>query len=735
MAENRQRQGGPGRGGPGRGGPAARGGYQKPKDAKRTMLRLLKYISGRKWLLVIVFVCVAASSVASLAGTYLIKPVLNDLVGDGTLNEKLMYLGKMLAIMAVVFLVGAACTYTQSAIMAQLAHRGTNKLRAELFDKLQELPLSFFDKNPHGELMSRFSNDADYVQQMLEQSIVSIFSSSLMFVGIVVILIVTCPPLFLITLLVLAGSFLAIRTIGGRSRRLYQEQQRALGEMNGNIQEMIEGLRVVKAFTHEDAAKAQFGSLNNAYFDVAKDANFYATAMMPIVGNVMNIGYALTAIVGGLFAFGGMLDLGGLAIYLQFGRQISQPMSQVSQQMTALLSALAGAERIFEIIDTQPEADEGTVTLVRAQKDENGAISENTGSERFHTWAWKVPRSSRLVLVPVMVEPDGLPVELGQAVHEDGKLKMLPPNVDSPEGIWVRAEKDGTLTEVTDFAALASHRWAWKYPDRAGSSTLHIVRGSVRNVPGEDYCLTELKGAVRLNDVCFSYVPEKPILKHVSVYANPGQKIAFVGSTGAGKTTITNLINRFYEIDSGMITYDGIDVCDIKKDDLRRSLGSVLQDTHLFTGTVMENIRYGRLDATDEECIAAAKSANAHSFIRRLPDGYDTMVTGDGANLSQGQRQLLAIARAAVADPPVMVLDEATSSIDTRTERHIEKGMDALMEGRTVFVIAHRLSTVRNSNCIVVIEHGEIQEKGDHEALLEQKGRYYLLYTGQHILD
>ena len=730
MAENRQRQGGPGRGGPG-----ARGGYQKPKDAKRTMLRLLKYISGKKWLLVIVFACVAASSVASLAGTYLIKPVLNDLVGDGTLNEKLMYLGKMLAIMAVVFLVGAACTYTQSAIMAQLAHRGTNKLRAELFDKLQELPLSFFDKNPHGELMSRFSNDADYVQQMLEQSIVSIFSSSLMFVGIVVILIVTCPPLFLITLLVLAGSFLAIRTIGGRSRRLYQEQQRALGEMNGNIQEMIEGLRVVKAFTHEDAAKAQFGSLNNAYFDVAKDANFYATAMMPIVGNVMNIGYALTAIVGGLFAFGGMLDLGGLAIYLQFGRQISQPMSQVSQQMTALLSALAGAERIFEIIDTQPEADEGTVTLVRAQKDENGAISENTGSERFHTWAWKVPRSARLVLVPVMVEPDGSPVELGQAVHEDGKLKMLPPNEDSPEGIWVRAEKDGTLTEVTDFAALAAHGWAWKYPDRAGSSTLHIVRGSVRNVPGEDYCLTELKGAVRLNDVCFSYVPEKPILKHVSVYANPGQKIAFVGSTGAGKTTITNLINRFYEIDSGMITYDGIDVCDIKKDDLRCSLGSVLQDTHLFTGTVMENIRYGRLDATDEECIAAAKSANAHSFIRRLPDGYDTMVTGDGANLSQGQRQLLAIARAAVADPPVMVLDEATSSIDTRTERHIEKGMDALMEGRTVFVIAHRLSTVRNSNCIVVIEHGEIQEKGDHEALLEQKGRYYLLYTGQHILD
>ena len=730
MAENRQRHGGPGGGGPG-----ARGGYQKPKNAKRTMLRLLGYISGKKWLLVLVFLCVALSSVASLAGTYLIKPVLNDLVGDGSLSEKLMYLGKMLAVMAAVFLVGAACTYAQSAIMAQLAHRGTNRLRGELFDKMQELPLSFYDKNSHGELMSRFSNDADYVQQMLEQSIVSIFSSSLMFIGIVIILIVTCPPLFLITLLVLGGSFLAIRTIGGRSRRLYQEQQRALGEMNGNIQEMIEGLRVVKAFTHEDAAKAQFGKLNNAYFDVAKDANFYATAMMPIVSNVMNIGYALTAIVGGLFAFGGMLDLGGLAIYLQFGRQISQPMSQVSQQMTSLLSALAGAERIFEIIDIEPEVDEGKVTLVRAQKDENGAISENTGSERYHTWAGKVPRSSQLTLGPVMIESDGSPVELGQAVHEDGALKMLPPNIDSPEGIWVRAEKDGSLTEVTDLASLASHAWAWKYPDREGCSTLHIVRGSVRNVPGEDFCLTELKGAVRLNDVCFSYVPEKPILKHVSVYANPGQKIAFVGSTGAGKTTITNLINRFYEIDSGMITYDGIDVTDIKKDDLRRSLGAVLQDTHLFTGTVMENIRYGRLDATDEECIAAAKSANAHSFIRRLPDGYNTQVTGDGANLSQGQRQLLAIARAAVADPPVMVLDEATSSIDTRTERHIEKGMDALMEDRTVFVIAHRLSTVRNSNCIVVIEHGEIQEKGGHEDLLAQKGRYYMLYTGQHILD
>ena len=623
----------------------------------------------------------------------------------------------------------------QANLMAQLAQKGCNAMRRDLFNKLQELPLSYFDQHPHGDLMSRFTNDADNVLQVMEQSVLQCVSALFTFVGIVAMMLYLSRILFLVTLVMLVLTLLVFKQLGGKSRNYFAKQQAALGALNGNIQEMIEGLRVVKAFTHEDAAKAQFGKLNGAYFDVAKDANFYATAMMPIVSNVMNIGYALTAIVGGLFAFGGMLDLGGLAIYLQFGRQISQPMSQVSQQMTSLLSALAGAERIFEIIDMEPEVDEGKVTLVRAQKDENGAISENTGSERYHTWAWKVPRSSRLTLVPVMIEPDGSPVELGQAVHEDGALKMLPPNVDSPEGIWVRAEKDGSLTEVTDLASLASHAWAWKYPDREGCSTLHIVRGSVRNVPGEDFCLTELKGAVRLNDVCFSYVPEKPILKHVSVYANPGQKIAFVGSTGAGKTTITNLINRFYEIDSGMITYDGIDVTDIKKDDLRRSLGAVLQDTHLFTGTVMENIRYGRLDATDEECIAAAKSANAHSFIRRLPDGYNTVVSGDGANLSQGQRQLLAIARAAVADPPVMVLDEATSSIDTRTERHIEKGMDALMEDRTVFVIAHRLSTVRNSNCIVVIEHGEIQEKGGHEDLLAQKGRYYMLYTGQHILD
>ena len=452
--------------------------------------------------------------------------------------------------------------------------------------------------------------------------------------------------------------------------------------------------------------------------------------IMPVSGNLMNISYALTAAFGGLLSVLQGFDLGGLVVYLNYSKQVGQPLNQISQQMTTLLSALAGAERIFDVMDTQPEVDQGQVTLVEAEKDANGTLTPFSGTGHSHTWAWKTPRSSGMALVPVLAEGETL-TELGQAVREQDGWKLLPPGTDSDEGIWVKVAPDGTLTQVEDLSALAGHGWAWKYPDHTGASSLHLIRGTVRNVPGEDYYLTELRGAVRFNHVDFSYVPGKRILKDVSVYANPGQKIAFVGSTGAGKTTITNLINRFYEIEGGLITYDGLDVKAIRKDDLRRSLGVVLQDTHLFTGTILDNIRYGRLDATDEECIAAAKSANAHSFIRRLPQGYQTMVSGDGGNLSQGQRQLLAIARAAVADPPVMILDEATSSIDTRTEALIQKGMDTLMEGRTVFVIAHRLSTVRNSNCIVVIEHGQIEEKGSHDQLLEKKGRYYHLYTGQ----
>lgn len=625
----------------GRGGHGPRGGFQRPKNMGKTLGRLLGYITKRKWLLGIVFLCVIVSAASSVVGTYLLRPVLNELVSDLPAAEKIAKLAQTLLTMLGIYLLGAACTYAQSAIMVQLAERGTARLRSDLFTKLQTLPLKYFDGHTHGELMSRFSNDADSVQQCLEQSLVSLFSSALTFIGIVAMMIYTSAPLFIITVLMLAAAMSVFLLRGKKSRVLFQRQQAALGELNGNIQEMIEGLKVVKAFTHEAEAEAEFEELNSEFYTVARDANYLATSIMPIASNISNIGYAATAMAGGVLTFVLGFDIGGLAAYLQYCRNVTQPINQVSQQINAILSALAGAERIFEIMDTPPEIDEGTTTIVRVHE-ENGALCET--NERTGRWAWKVTTENETALIPV-------------------------------------------------------------------------------------------RGDVRLHDVDFSYVPEKPILKDITFYAKPGQKIAFVGSTGAGKTTITNLFNRFYEIDSGSITYDGIDVRSIAKDDLRRATAVVLQDTHLFTGTVMENIRYGRLDATDEECIAAAKRADAHSFIRRLPDGYNTMVTADGANLSQGQRQLLSIARAAVADPPVLILDEATSSIDTRTERHIEKGLDSLMQGRTVFVIAHRLSTVRNADCIVVIEHGEIMEKGTHEELLALKGRYYDLYTGQSTLD
>lgn len=625
----------------GHGGHGARGGFQRPKNAGKTLRRLLGYVTTRKWLLGIVLLCVLISSAASVAGTYLLRPVLNELVSDLPAAEKIVRLAKTLGAMLGIYLFGAACTYAQSAIMVQLAQRGTARLRTDLFNKLQTLPLTFFDGHTHGELMSRFSNDADSVQQCLEQSLVSLFSSALTFIGIVVMMIYTSAPLFLITILMLGAAMSVFVLRGKRSRTLFQQQQAALGELNGNIQEMIEGLKVVKAFTHEKEAEAEFEELNKKFYTVARDANYLATSIMPIASNISNIGYAATAMAGGILIFVFNFDVGGLAAYLQYCRNVTMPINQVSQQINAILSALAGAERIFAIMDTTAEIDEGKTKIVSTVKTAD-AIMETT--DRTGHWAWKVHTGTESTLVPV-------------------------------------------------------------------------------------------HGDVRLNDVSFSYIPGTPVLKHITFYAKPGQKIAFVGSTGAGKTTITNLFNRFYEIESGSITYDGIDVRSIAKDDLRRATAVVLQDTHLFSGTVMENIRYGRLDATDDECIAAAKLADAHSFIRRLPDGYNTMVTGDGANLSQGQRQLLSIARAAVADPPVLILDEATSSIDTRTERHIEKGLDSLMQGRTVFVIAHRLSTVRNADCIVVIEHGEIMEKGTHEELLALKGRYYDLYTGQSALD
>ncbi|MBS5591257.1 MAG: ABC transporter ATP-binding protein [Clostridiales bacterium] len=707
---------------------APRGGYAKPKNMAKTIRRLVGYLTKSKLPLVAVFLFLMLSVFTNLGGSYMMRDIINSFIWSGCTDFAGLALsvGKLVG----VYLIGCVATYCQSAVMVRLAQRGVNRLRKDLFDSLQSLPLSYFDKHPHGELMSRFTNDADNVQMALEQSVVSLCSSCLMFVGLVAMMLFINWKLFLVTALLLMVTVYLFRTLGGRSRKYYQQQQSALGDVNGEIQEIIEGLKVVKAFTHEEQAKEDFRKLNTAYRDAAQKANFYSIMIMPVSGNLMNISYALTAAFGGLLSVLQGFDLGGLVVYLNYSKQVGQPLNQISQQMTTLLSALAGAERIFDVMDTKPEVDEGTVTLIEVEKDANGTLSPFNGKGHSHTWAWKTPRTSGMALVPVLAEGDVL-TELGQAVREKTGLKLLLPGEDSPDGIWVRVAADGTLIEVQDLASLAGHGWAWKYPDHNHNASLHLIRGAVRNVPGEDYYLTELKGAVRFSHVDFSYVPGKRILHDVSVYANPGQKIAFVGSTGAGKTTITNLINRFYEIEGGMITYDGINVRSIRKDDLRRSLGAVLQDTHLFTGTIMDNIRYGRLDATDEDCIAAAKSANAHSFIRRLPDGYNTMVTGDGANLSQGQRQLLAIARAAVADPPVMILDEATSSIDTRTEALIQKGMDALMDGRTVFVIAHRLSTVRNSNCIVVIEHGEIEEKGSHDQLLEKRGRYYRLYTGQ----
>ena len=628
--------------GPGPGGPGARGGYQKPKNTRQTVLRLLRYLTARKSLLIVILLCLLVSTGAQIGGTYLLRPIINSLVAEGVLSEKLAYLLRACILLFSIRLLGCICSYAQSALTAVLAQRAAHRLRGDLFNALESKPLKYFDAHTHGELMSRFTNDADNVAFAMEQSLVNMLSSILTFVGLVGMMLYTSPILFLITVLVILASVSVFKVLGGRSRVYYRKQQAALGQVNGEIQEIIEGLKVVKAFTHEEIAKAEFETLNEAYRVAATDANFYAGAIMPMSVNIMNMGYAVTAMAGGLLALIRGFDLGGLATYLLYSRQIGHPVEQVGQQLNTLLSALAGAERIFAVMDAPAETDEGKVTLTGVDFDRDGNMVESSGHPKF---------------------------------------------------------------------------WAWKRPTPQGDE------------------LIPLNGDVRLDHVCFSYVPEKPVLQDVSVYAKPGQQIAFVGSTGAGKTTITNLINRFYEIDSGSITYDGIDVRDIAKSSLRRSLGVVLQDTHLFTGTVMDNIRYGRLDATDEECIAAAKSANAHSFIRRLPNGYQTMVTGDGANLSQGQRQLLAIARAAVADPPVMVLDEATSSIDTRTERHIQQGMDALMEGRTVFVIAHRLSTVRSSDCIVVIEHGQIQEKGTHAELLDLQGRYYMLYTGQHVLE
>ncbi|HJC38946.1 MAG TPA: ABC transporter ATP-binding protein/permease [Candidatus Mediterraneibacter faecigallinarum] len=610
-------------------------GYKRPKNTKWALAELFRYMGHHKWLLLVVAVLVCISTGASVMGTYLLKPVINELILPGNIRG----LAFALTGMGIMYLCGALSTLGYNRLMVKTSQKVVGDIRRDLFEHVQTLPLKYFDAHTHGELMSRFTNDVDTVQEALNNSFTLVIQSSLTLAGTVTMLLVLNVRMSLIVIVFLILMFLFIRWNGKRSKEYYDMQQAELAGINGFVEEMVAGQKVEKIFNHEEEDMKVFRKKNEALRKASTKALSYSGMMIPTIVSLSYANYAVSACVGGLFALSGLMDLGGLAAYLVYVRQSAMPLNQFTQQINFILSALAGAERIFEMMHEEPEIDEGSMTLVPAERKEDGALAEC-------------------------------------------------------------ARYTGT--------------YAWK--DTKGRLTL-------------------LRGDVRFENVVFAYVPEKTVLSGISLYAKPGQKIAFVGSTGAGKTTIINLINRFYEIQSGRILYDGIDIRDIREADLRRSLAMVIQDTHLFTGTIADNIRYGRLDATDEEVVEAAKLANADSFIRRLPDGYQTMLYSDGSNLSQGQRQLIAIARAAVAHPPVLILDEATSSIDTRTERLIEKGMDAIMEGRTVFVIAHRLSTVRNSKAIMVLEHGEILERGSHEELLEQEGRYYQLYTGMYELQ
>ena len=601
---------------------------KKPKHLWQTVRRLLSYMGHYRLLLFAVALLVTVSAAANLAGTYMIRPVVNSL---GTGDFSAFVSGVVLT--ACIYGLGVLCALGYTQCMVKMAQRSLFDIRRDLFAHLQTLPLSWFDSRSRGDVMSYFTNDVDTIADALNNSFAMVIQSFIQMSGTLALLFVLNWRLSLIVAVCYAAMFLYIRFSGKRSKMYYNRQQACLGELDGYIEELVNGQKVVKVFNHEDASMAEFEEKNEALRIAGTGAQSYASTMIPAVVSISYINYAIVAVLGGIMALSGMTDAGSLASYLVFVRQAAAPINQFTQQSNFLLAALAGAERVFEVLDERPETDEGGTVLVSVE-------------------------------------------ESGGKLRETGR-------------------KTG--------------KWAWRSPE------------------GE---LRPLRGDVRFEDVDFGYEPGRPVLHGVSLYAHPGQKIAFVGSTGAGKTTITNLINRFYDVERGCVVYDGIDVRDIKKESLRRSLGMVLQDTHLFTGTIADNIRFGKLDATQEEIEAAARVANADSFIRRLPQGYETMVTSDGANLSQGQRQLLAIARAAVADPPVLILDEATSSVDTRTEALIEKAMDRLMEGRTVFVIAHRLSTVRNSNAIMVLEHGRIVERGDHDDLLSQQGLYYKLYHG-----
>lgn len=619
---------------------------KKPENMKKTVGYFLSYMGRHKRMLFVVAVLVSVSALCNLLGTYMIRPVVNGLA-DGNVSTLL----KGVLTAAGIFATGALTAWGYSQTMVKASQRILFDIRRDLFSHIQTLPLKFFDTNGHGDIMSLFTNDIDTISDALNNSFAMVIQSFIQMVGTLTILYVLNWRLSIIVTACYGIMLWYIRFSGGRSKVYYAKQQNSLGALNSYIEEMISGQKVVKVFNHEEASFQEFCEKNEALRQAGTGAQGYAAIMVPVVVSISYINCAIVAVLGGILALQGKADLGSLASYLVFVRQAALPINQFTQQSNFLLAALAGAERVFKVMDLEPEVDEGKVELVRmTDTGRNGSMDSSS--------KWKY---------------EGIEKEINSVVSERGNA------------------------------------WAWKKPD------------------GE---LVPLRGDVRFEHVDFGYDENRMILKDISLYAKPGQKIAFVGSTGAGKTTITNLINRFYDVQGGSVVYDGIDVRDISKTSLRHSLGIVLQDTHLFTGTVADNIRFGKLDATQEEIERAAKIANADSFIRRLPQGYDTMVTSDGAHLSQGQRQLLAIARAAVADPPVLILDEATSSVDTRTEALIERGMDQLMEGRTVFVIAHRLSTVRNSNAIMVLEQGKIVERGDHEDLLRQKGKYYQLYHG-----